>query len=54
MLMMMNLIYVAHFLLTIFKCSLWPLFNYVGEIERQHIKALLAAAISPLAISPNP
>ena len=29
-------------------------FNYAGEIRRQNMKAPLAAAISPLAISSNP
>lgn len=29
-------------------------FNHADDIERQPIKAPLAAAISPLTISPNP
>ena len=33
--------------------SLLFFYNYVGKIGRQHIRAPLAAATSPLAISPN-
>ena len=46
-------LYSALFPFSIFKCALQSLFNHVGEIERQQMKAPLAAAISSLAISPN-
>ena len=47
-------LYSALFPFSIFKCALQSLFNHMGEIERQQMKAPLAAAISPLAILPHP
>ena len=46
-------LYRALFPFSIFKCALQSLFNHVGEIERQQMKAPLAAAITLLAISSN-